>query len=389
MEAEEILKAVTTKDVITIMEEHGAKLYKTGVDSKTKQNILWFKTICHGGNSHKLCYFTDSKDFFCYTNCGRMTFFNFIKKIMNLEDDSKSFYQVLKYVAKKIGYIDNRTRDRNGISLISLEEKKDILSDLNTINKIIKSKELKDNNINKPESKIFDSSILNYFQKVYYEGWIKEGISIQSMEKYNIRWYEFQKHIIIPHLDKNGNLIGIRRRSLKLEDQKRKYMPEYIEGISYEHSLGLNLYGLYYNQKAIKKYKRAIIVEAEKSVLLSDTFYGDKSITVATCGFNITDYQIELLIQLGVNDITIAFDKDFDFNNKEKYLQNKEKREEFKRYKEKLLALGEKINYYCNAYLVIDLWNILEEKDSPYDKGKENFELLLKNRIYISDLEYM
>ena len=37
------------------------------------------RTICHGGDSHKLCYFTKSKDFYCYTNCGRMPFFEFIK----------------------------------------------------------------------------------------------------------------------------------------------------------------------------------------------------------------------------------------------------------------------------------------------------------------------
>ena len=354
LNAKEVLSSVSVKNVIDILEEHGSKVYKTGKDTKTGQNLLWFKTICHNGNSHKLCYFTESKDFFCYTNCGRMSFFDFIKKIKNIKD--QNFYEAVKYVPNKIGYRDCQ-ENRNGINLICSADRRLIQNALLIMEKVIENQK---NKFDFPLLKEYDDKILNYFQKVYYEDWIKLGISIPTMEKYNIRWYEFQKHIIIPHLDINGRLIGIRRRSLKPEDSKKKYMPEFIDGIIYEHSLGLNLYGLYYNKEAIKKYKRVIIVEAEKSVLLSDTFYQDKSVMVATCGFNISSYQIQLLLQLGVEDITIAFDKDFDITQKESYYKDEILKRNYLNYKQKLLNLSNKINNYCNTYLIIDKWKVLE-----------------------------
>ena len=77
-----LLKLVTEDVVINIMQENGSPLYNTSVDGQTKQRCLWFRTICHGGDSHKLCFFTESKDFYCYTNCGRM---NFLKEFVMLK----------------------------------------------------------------------------------------------------------------------------------------------------------------------------------------------------------------------------------------------------------------------------------------------------------------
>ena len=67
IDKDELLKLVTEDVVINIMEENGSPLYSTSIDGRTQQKCLWFKTICHGGDSHKLCFFTESKDFFCYT----------------------------------------------------------------------------------------------------------------------------------------------------------------------------------------------------------------------------------------------------------------------------------------------------------------------------------
>ena len=58
LQAEEILNKVTKEVVIEIMEENGSPLYAKSKDNRTGQECLWFRTICHGGDSHKLCYFT-------------------------------------------------------------------------------------------------------------------------------------------------------------------------------------------------------------------------------------------------------------------------------------------------------------------------------------------
>ena len=172
-------------------------------------------------------------------------------------------------------------------------------------------------------NKFYNANILNYFNdKIFYGGWIDEGISIETMQKFGIRWYEYEKHIIIPHFNIDGKLVGIRRRSLKPEDSKNKYMPEFLDGEYFEHPLGLNLYGIYENQETIKKKKKAIIVEGEKSVLLSDSYYGNNSITVATCGFHVSDWQLQQLLKLGVKEIYLGFDKDFDILKEKEYKKN-------------------------------------------------------------------
>ena len=228
------------------MDENGSPLYGRSRDGRTGQECLWFRTICHGGDSHKLCYFTETKDFYCYTCCGKMPFFNFIMNIRNLKKEE--FYQSLIYVAQKLGI--KASSDRIGIGMKEVEKKTRQLFDDTAKEK--QRYEQKERNI--IIDKFYDKTILNYFDAdTFYKGWIDEGISIDTMRKFGIRWYEYQKHIIIPHYNINGDLVGIRRRSLRPEDVNNKYMPEYLEGKFYEHPLGLNLYGLYENQGAIKR----------------------------------------------------------------------------------------------------------------------------------------
>lgn len=376
LDAKEVLSNVTPEVVVNIMAENGSRVYNRTVDRRTQQQCLWFQTICHGGDSHKLCYFTETKEFYCYTNCGKMSFYDLIKRIRNIKSDK--FYDAVKYVAQKTGksYNSNRT----GIG----GKDRELAEDLNEMEELSEKRNRKDKK-EEFNNKIYDDKILNYFDPyTFYEGWIKDGISIKSMYKFNIRWYELEKHVIIPHYNINGELVGIRRRSLKPEDEKRKYMPEYIDGILYEHPLGLNLYGLYENQEAIKRYKRAIIVEGEKSVLLSDTYYGRKSCTVATCGFNISDWQLNTLLKLGVEEIILGFDKDYDITKENIYKKNKKDLIGFENYKKRLRVLCERITPYCDTYILLDKKNLLKIKDSPFDEGKDVFEMLMKAKKQVT-----
>lgn len=376
LDAKEVLSNVTPEVVVNIMAENGSRVYNRTVDRRTQQQCLWFQTICHGGDSHKLCYFTETKEFYCYTNCGKMSFYDLIKRIRNIKSDK--FYDAVKYVAQKTGKSYNSNRIGIG------GKDRELVEDLNEMEELSEKRNRKDKK-EEFNSKIYDDKILNYFDPyTFYEGWIKDGISIKSMYKFNIRWYELEKHIIIPHYNINGELVGIRRRSLKPEDEKRKYMPEYIDGILYDHPLGLNLYGLYENQEAIKRYKRAIIVEGEKSVLLSDTYYGRKSCTVATCGFNISDWQLNTLLKLGVEEIILGFDKDYDITKENVYKKNKKDLIGFENYKKRLQVLCERIAPYCDTYILLDKKNLLKIKDAPFDEGKDIFEMLMKAKKQVT-----
>ena len=101
---------------------------------------------------------------------------------------------------------------------------------------------------------------------LFWEGWIDEGISIETMKEFGVCWYESEKHIIIPHRNLKGELVGIRRRSLQEKDQNNKYMPETIQGKTYTHSLNMNFYGIDKHLKGIKKKKKLLLLNQKKAL---------------------------------------------------------------------------------------------------------------------------
>ena len=64
MNRDELIELVTTEDVVEILKNLGSDNPRK---DKNNDNALLFSTVCHGGNSHKLYYYIDSKFFKCYT----------------------------------------------------------------------------------------------------------------------------------------------------------------------------------------------------------------------------------------------------------------------------------------------------------------------------------
>ena len=119
---------VTPDVVVEILAENGSKLYDVSIDRGSGQKCYWFQTICHGGDSHKLCYFSESRDFFCYTNCGRMTFYNFIMKIRGIKVEE--FYKAIYYVAQKAG-ISLNAINREGLNSNLRKEVRENIEEIN------------------------------------------------------------------------------------------------------------------------------------------------------------------------------------------------------------------------------------------------------------------
>lgn len=370
MTTDEILELITDEDIIDIMDDLGSPVMGTGVTSDG-QKYYKFKTICHCGNSSKCYYYAETKNFYCYTCCGALSVFNMVQKVKGYTNEQ--FFSVVKYITDKIGI--EISSNRNGVQ----DKQALVISDLRKDMEY--KKELRERDYSVPDiTKFYDPKILEYFDKdTFYEGWLNEGISPQSMEKFGISFYWLENHIIIPHFDINGNLVGIRRRSLKSEDKNCKYMPEKIENTFYEHPLGLNLYGLFQNKVAISRFKKAIVLEGEKSVLLSDTYFGEDSVAVATCGFNISKWQIRALKKLGVNKIYLGFDKDYDINKEEEYKKDKNKWEGYLRYRKRIDSFAKKLVNNFQVYIIWDKKGLLQEKDSPFDRGKEICLQLIKD----------
>lgn len=371
MNIKELTEKLDSNAVIDILDDLGSPCYGRGTTTDG-QEYLTFKTICHGGDSEgKLYWYENTKMFHCYTCCGSMSVFDLVKKVKGY----KSFSQCLSYVANKLGVSIGSSREGLGKVQMTPQER------AAAARMELRRERLERLNKTTPSiTKFYDPKFLKIFDyDAFYQGWIDEGISIESMRKFLISFYWTEGYIIIPHFDVNGNLVGIRRRSLNPDDAKNKYMPAIIGDMSFEHPLGLNLYGLRENVEAIKKYKTAYIVEGEKSVLKSDTYFGDSSLAVATCGFNISEWQIKTLSNLGVNRLYLCFDKDFDPspNVANLYLKGPELvKRQYEHYMDRLNNLAKRTSTAFNVYVVKDLNNKLDIKDSPFDKGKEVFEEL-------------
>jgi len=325
------------------------------------------KTICHNGfgeGSHKLYYYENTQLFKCYTHCDDgFDIFELIIRVKKLQDDVEwQLPQAMEYIANFFGI--------SGTEYIDEERSEDwkVLNNYARISKI-------DSDSRVVELTPYDKDTLKYYPRPHIIPWEKEGITYEVMQSQGIAYNPMTGGIVIPHFNIAGELVGIRERTLIKENEERgKYMPMILNGHMYNHPLGWNLYGLDKSKDNIRAMKKVIIVEAEKSVLLYDSYFGtENSLVCATCGSNLSNSQFRLLQDLGVNEIIIGFDKDF-----------KESGDEgFKKVVAKLQNIDKKYGAYVQISFLFDKWNLLGYKQSPLDAGKEIFQELYNKRIIL------
>lgn len=365
-------KSAFIKNSLTI-EEVKKIVNKLGGDCYFKtNNILICETICHNHideeKSHKLYYYSNTKLFKCYTECAdTFDIFELLIKVQNLNNPNSEITLI-----KAVKIIESFLNKKFNFTQFFLREEADQL--------ISKQEKLISKNKENYEYNFcaYDKKILDFLDKVVVKEWIEEGISANTQQKYNIHFYAPDGQIIIPHYDINGTLIGIRGRYLEddLCEMYGKYRPAYIHQQLYNHPLSFSLYGLDKTHLNISKYKKAIIFEGEKSVMLYDSYFGSKeNISVACCGSSISKQQIDLLLKLGVNEIIIALDRQYKEVNDE----------ENKKYLINIRKLAAKMIDFCNVSVIYDSEHELDYKDSPIDKGKEIFIKLFQKRIFISE----
>ena len=295
MKARELIDQLTESDNITILKLLGAK------DFRETDEAIITNTVCHHGNSLKLYYYKESKMYHCYTDCGE----NF--NVIELVRRSKKYEHhstAIEWITTQLG-IDTFTYG------FSNEPKNNLINDWDFIDSYINRKKKKDKQ--KIKLPIIDKRILNVFQNMYWKDWIDDNISIQSMKKYNIRYSTLYQKVIIPHYDIDGNLIGIRGRATDDEEADifGKYTPFMWNDKMYNHPLSQNLYGLHINKETIKRKKKVMLCESEKAVLQCDTIFGEDNFTLALCGNVLSDYQRDVLLSLGVEEVIIGLDRQY------------------------------------------------------------------------------
>lgn len=221
---------------------------------ETAQEII-FPTCCHNleGGSPKLYYYKNTKLFHCYTECSEtFDIFTLLQKMYKLRGEEISLRQAVSLC----------DLDASGIK--AEDKGYSCVEDIKYMQGL--------NNIYVPDVdnldfKTYDKNILRKFSFDYMGlmSWIQEGISIESLQKFNIKYDSYRDAIVIPNFDYEGKLIGIRERFLKPQDvAKGKYRPLYDNGVLYNHPTGRTFYGIYENHKAIERKKICVIFEGKR-----------------------------------------------------------------------------------------------------------------------------
>lgn len=364
---DEVKSKLNLEDIYNLLDEWG------GNPEYTEFGIV-STTICHnpaGEGSKKLYFYENSNLFKCYTGCDESIFdiFQLAIKVFDIQKNKKiDLNDAVRYIAAKHGF-GGRLEETPEES--DIEEDWEILSNYNRIQSIDigEKKEI--------VLKEYDDVILtrfNYDLKI--KPWLNEGITQEVMKKAKIGYYPGGEQITIPHFDVNGRFIGLRGRTLNEEEGKLygKYRPLRVNRQLYNHPLGMNLYNLNDSKKNIKIIKKAIIFEGEKSVLKYASYFGlENNISVACCGSSLSAYQIQLLMECGVEEIIVAFDRQFqEIGDKE-----------FKHLKANIIKLNSKYKNNVNMSFIFDKKMLTGYKDAPIDLGPDIFLQLFKERIFL------
>ena len=170
----------------------------------------------------------------------------------------------------------------------------------------------------------------------------------------------------------NGQLVGVRGRYTREQDiAKGKYRPICtLDGTVLKLATSQVMYGYDQNKAAIEKSRQVVLFESEKSVLKAPSFGIDNALAVF--GSNISKQHIQLLLELGVNDVVLAFDSDY------KQVGD----DEFKFFVVKMKKLAAKLKPYFSVSIVYnnqgyDMYKC-NMMDIPYEQAMKLWESRVK-----------
>ena len=347
MNTKALKEQLNTDQIITLLESLGAEL------REERSDHLIFTSICHHLNASehkaKLYYYTNTHSFFCFSCSQSYDIFSLIEEVWNLRDIEFYFGDIVNFITSTLGISQSDFNPKQNLSW------RDDLR-LFTIAKSMTK-----------HAQIYPLSDLNRFVDKLPYSWIKEGISVDTMQKYHIGYYPLLDCTTIPVFDKEGELLGIRGRFWRKEDiELGKYRPIWTLERDYKLPTGNLLYGLYQNQEWIKQTHEVKLFEGEKSVMQMEGIL-EQNNSVAMFGCNLSKMQLQQLIELEVERYVVCLDKWGSEDDKARWRKD-----------------VDKIVKMCKPYgevIVVEDNGILDWKDSPSDKGKEVWDKLYKNSI--------
>ena len=221
----------------------------------------------------------------------------------------------------------------------------------------------------------YNRNIIDTLPPLYPQAWIDEGISEETMDKYQIRYYERCNQTVIPCFDDEARLVGVRVRNWdKDRVEQAKYMPLVtLDGQCYKFNTNQVFYGINYNKPEIERTGKVIIVESEKAVMKLDTYMGRHNIALGMYGSNLGIQRRNQLLKMGVNTVSYVVDNDF-IGQDDAF---------FEQWREKIQHFIKLWDGFCRVEIVWDNLGLLGPKENATDRTKEVWEQLWGNREII------
>ena len=195
------------------------------------------------------------------------------------------------------------------------------------------------------------------FRRDKLRAWEQEGISLDTMKRFGVRYDSFSDRIVFPLKDPAGKIINICGRTLD-PNYKEKKLRKY----TYFKPLGTldTLYGLSDNREEILGKGEIILFEGAKSVMIASEWGVRNTAAILTSHLN--DEQMLLLIRLGVRCV-FALDEDVDVTQDEKI---------------------RKLRHYVRVEWARNREHLLSPKMSPVDAGRDTWNILYERRETLS-----
>lgn len=336
---------ITDDDIIALMDSMGIPL----VSANSQYQL--YPSACHHSDwerhKNKLYYYVQSQRWHCYSCGGDWDTIGLVQHLRKC-----TFNQSVDYICSTLGIV--------ATEVVQDDMRDNWQRDLR--------RWLPNSDIDEPaELTAYDPAILSAFDHLYPTEWLEYGITRDSMDKFGIGWYARQACISIPVVQ-NGQLVGVRGRYTRQQDvDKGKYRPiAMLDGTVLKFSTNQCLYGLDQNKSAIEKCRQVLLFESEKSILKADSWHIHNALAVF--GSNISKRHIEMLLELGVNDVVLCMDSD--------YRQVGD--DDFKFFVAKMRKLAGKLTPYFSTSIVYNNQGYDAYKcnimDLPYDKAMKLYE---------------
>lgn len=352
-------RELSTEQIIQIVKSIGGELY-----SQNNKELIFY-SCCHhidaSAHKPKLYYYIDTMSFFCYSCSSAFDIISLVDTRWKMEGKDFGFVDILKYIGSIAG-----------IDLGSVERVTPISNSNTPWQEILgKYQSFGSNGVTLNP---IDKHILNFFPRIYPEQWEQQGIGLETMYQFGIGYYEFKNQTTIPVFDIENNLVGIRVRNWG--DTHAKYdILRVLDDRSFKLSTGYILYGLNFAKYAIEKCKTVILVESEKAVMQSHTWFGHKSIAVGMFGDNINKFRRNLLLNLGIDKVIIVPDYDYQQGDAQQYTK----------WLSKQLKLAKRFEGYCSVEIVLNDGRV-PYKDNVFDVNKEDYDYLFKRRVNVNEI---